>query len=85
MKYIITEAQSLFLKRRLSEIDHLVSVALKRVNPIDYDYHDYVEEIAWQVADEYQSKLNADEINELLDFVREKYWKIIEAYYLSKS
>ncbi len=85
MKYIITETQSKFLKRRLNEIDKLVSIALKRVNPIDYNYHDYVDEITWQVADEYESKLNGDELEEVLDFVRETYWKIIENHYLSKS
>jgi len=33
MKYIITESQSLFLMRRLNQIDELVSIAMKQVNP----------------------------------------------------
>jgi hypothetical protein len=85
MKYIITETQSLFLKRRLNQINDLVSIAFKRVDPRDYNYHDYVEEIAWQVADSYESKLGEGELEEVLDFVREHYWKIIEDYYLSKN
>jgi len=85
MKYIITESQSLFLKRRLNQIDELVSIAMKQVRPEDYNYHDYVEEIAWQVADSYRSEFGEGNLEEILDFVREKYWKIIEDYYLSKS
>ena len=85
MKYIITESQSLFIKRRLNHIKDLVSLALTRVRPIDYNYHDYVEEIAWQVADSYESKLNQDELETILDFVRDNYWKEIEDYYFSKS
>ena len=85
MKYIITESQSLFLKRRLNQIDELVSIAMKQVRPEDYNYHDYVEEIAWQVADSYRSEFGEGNLEEILDFVREKYWKIIEDYYLSKK
>jgi hypothetical protein len=85
MKYIITESQSLFLKRRLNQIDELVSIAMKQVRPEDYNYHDYVEEIAWQVADSYRSEFGEGNLEEMLDFVREKYWKIIEDYYLSKN
>jgi hypothetical protein len=58
---------------------------MKQVSPEDYNYHDYVEEIAWQVADSYRSEFGEGNLEEILDFVREKYWKIIEDYYLSKS
>jgi hypothetical protein len=85
MKIIITESQNLFLRRRLNQIDELVSIAMKQVNPEDYNYHDYVEEIAWQVADSYRSEFGEGNLEETLDFVREKYWKIIEDYYLSKN
>ena len=85
MKYIITESQSLFLKRRLHQIDKLVSAAMKQVSTEDYNYHDYVEEIAWQVADSYRSEFGEGNLEEMLDFVRENYWKIIEDYYLSKK
>jgi hypothetical protein len=57
---------------------------MKQENPRDYDYHNYVEEIARQVANSYESELGEEKIDEMLDFVREKYWKIIEDYYLSK-
>ena len=46
MKYIITETHSLFLKRRLKEIDQHVKESFKIVDPNDYTYHDFVEEIA---------------------------------------
>ena len=82
MKIIITEQQNLFLRRRLEEIDEFVKLALKRVPPDGYDYHDYVEEIAWQVADEYDRKLGQGELELILDYVRENYWKLIEDMYL---
>ena len=84
MKYIITESQSIFLKRRLIQIGDLVSLSLERVKPKDFNYHDYVEEITWQVADSYETKLNEEELEELMDFVRDNYWKQIEDYYMSK-
>jgi len=82
MKIIITEQQNLFLRRRLEQIDEFVKLALKRVAPDGYDYHDYVEEIAWQVADEYDGKLGQGELELILDYVRENYWKLIEDMYL---
>jgi len=85
MKIIITESQSSFLKRRLHKIDELVSAAMKQVDTEDYNYHDYVEEIAWQVADSYRSEFGEGNLEEMLDFVRENYWKIIQDYYLSKK
>jgi len=85
MKIIITESQSSFLKRRLSQINDLVSIAMQQVSTEEYNYHDYVEEIAWQVADSYRSEFGEGNLEEMLDFVRENYWKIIEDYYLSKK
>ena len=85
MKIIITESQSSFLKRRLHKIDELVSAVMKQVDTEEYNYHDYVEEIAWQVADSYRSEFGEGNLEEMLDFVREKYWKIIEDYYLLKK
>lgn len=85
MKYIITESQSKFLKRRIYQIEKVISDSLELVNPEDYNYEDYLEEIAWQVADSYESKLTKEELEELMNFIREKYWKVIKDYYLSKS
>jgi|LauGreDrversion4_2_1035121.scaffolds.fasta_scaffold1391482_2 hypothetical protein len=78
---LIAEDKNPWLRRRFSEIDGLVDLALSRVNPIDYSYHDYVEEIAWQVADEY-GDINNSGIEDILDYVRENFWKKIETYYL---
>ena len=85
MKIIITEQQSLFLKRRLEEIDEFVKLALRRVSPSGYNFHDYVEEITWQVLDEYDGKISREEMEEMHDFVQELYWKEIETYYLKSS
>jgi len=84
MRYIITESQlnSLFVRRRIEDINHLVNNALDRVSPSDYSFHDYVEEIAWQVTDEYRNLENMD-VTELMDYIRETYWRKIEAEYLS--
>lgn len=84
MKYIITESQKNWLARRLGEIDEYVDLALSRVPAGGYNYHDYVEEIAWQVADEYRNLSDRD-IETILDYVRENYWKKIETYYLKSN
>ena len=85
MKYIITESQSLFLKRRINQMDKLVSVAMQQVDPIDYNYRDYAEEIAWQVADSYEPKLGKDELAEVLDFVKDYYGKQIKNYHIKRN
>ena len=58
------------------------SMLLNKKTKVD-DKIKFLESITTDIN--YESKLNADELTEILDFVREKYWKIIEAYYLSKS
>lgn len=93
MKYIITESQLLkliseekdiWLLRRKKEIDDYVKLALRRVPSGGYSYHDYVEEIAWQVAEEYPT-LGQDKIDKVLDYVRDNYWKEIETAYLKNG
>jgi len=76
---LVSEDKNPWLIRRISEIDGLVDLALSRVPAGGYSFHDYVEEIAWQVADEYGDNPNIDVI---LDYVRENYWKKIETHYL---
>lgn len=84
MKIIITETQSLFLKRRLEQIDEFVKLALGRVPSGGYHFHDYVEEIVWQVLDEFDQKggVSKDGMEEIADFVRENYWRDMERQYL---
>lgn len=84
MKYIITESQKNWLLRRLGEIDNYVDLALSRVPAGGYNYHDYVEEIAWQVADEYRD-LSERDVDTILDYVRDNYWKKIESIYLKSN
>lgn len=83
MKIIITETQNLFLKRRLEEIDNLVKLALRRVNPEEYNYNDYVEEIVWQVLDEYTE--SGGVLNIVAQYVRDTYRKEIKTYYLKHT
>ena len=83
MKIIITETQSLYLKRRLHLIDGLVKKALLDVSPSEYNYHDYVEEIAWSVWDNMVYDRGDTVEEEFFDYIRENYWKEIENYYLN--
>ena len=82
MKYIITETHSLFLKRRLKELDQHVKESFKMVDPNDYSYHEFVEEISQVVADNYRDNINSDNLENLIDYVRDNYWKLIEDYYM---
>ena len=82
MKYIITETHSLFLKRRLKELDQHVKESFKMVDPNDYSYHDFIEEISQVVADNYRDNINSDNLENLIDYVRDNYWKLIEDYYM---
>lgn len=82
MKYIITETHSLFLKRRLKELDQHVKESFKMVDPNDYSYHGFVEEISQVVADNYRDNINSDNLENLIDYVRDNYWKLIEDYYM---
>ena len=65
-------------------MDELVSVAMQQVDPIDYNYRDYAEEIAWQVADSY-GPLGKDELTEVLNFVKDYYGKPIRNYYIKRN
>ena len=78
---LISENENSWFLRRLAEIDRYVDLALSRVPAGGYNYHDYVEEIAWQVADEYENRNNPG-IELILDYIRENYWKKIEDHYL---
>ena len=52
------------------------------VDPNDYSYHDFVEEISQVVADNYRDNINSDNLENLIDYVRDNYWKLIEDYYI---
>ena len=85
MKIIITEEQSLFLRRRVNEIEKLVLNALNTVDPEDYNKLDYVEEICWQVIDYYTNTLKGEDINNIYNYVRNNYTEIIKNYYLKQK
>lgn len=78
MRIIKKEKPSLFLKRRIPQIDDLVDNALERINPQEFILNDYIDEIAWQVADEFQRN---DKVNDIIPYVKEKYKKHITSYY----
>lgn len=66
-------------------IDNLVNLSLSQVNPSDYNYHDYVEEIAWSTWDKMSSEEmgnDRDNMEDFFDYIRDNYWKEIETYYL---
>jgi hypothetical protein len=69
---IISENRNPWLMRRIGEIHEFVKLALRRVPAGGYSYHDYVDE-------------NVSNIDDLLDFVRDNYWKEIEEVYLKST
>ena len=73
----------LFLRRRMSDIDEFVKNALLSVNSHDYNFHDYVDEIIWQVNDSF-GNLKGDEREKIMDYVRENYLQEIEKQYLKR-
>ena len=78
---LISENENRWFLRRLAEIDKHIDSAFSRADPRDFTYHDYVEEIAWQVADEYENKNNPG-IELILDYIRDNYWNKIQDHYL---
>ena len=85
MKIIITEQQSLFLKRRLQEIDEYVKLALSRVQTGGYNFDDYLEEITWQVLDEFEGKVGGKTIQEIHDYVKRFYGDEIGKHYMESE
>ena len=87
MKIIITERQSIFLKRRLDQIEQFVKSAMRRVDPLEYshlDDVDYTDEIIRQVIKKYSSKFDSNMVNEIEDYVRKNFLNDIESYFFSK-
>lgn len=88
MKYIISESQHEYLRRRALSIDELVKSSLLKVDPSEYNFHDYVDEIAWTTWDNMSKSdksSDPDAMEYFFDYVRENYWKKIETYYLKNS
>jgi len=83
MKIIITEDQSLFLRRRVNEIEELVLNALNKVDPEDYNKSEYVEEICWQVLDEYANE--GTNLKSILDYVKSNYSEIIINHWIKQK
>ena len=48
-------------------------------------YHDYVDEIVWQVLDEYAGIYRPELFDDIENYVRDNYWKEIETYYLERT
>ena len=88
MKYIITENQSSFLRRRLSIIDEFVEYALHNYEVFDegYSLSEYLEEICWRVydlLDEHGHNVDNidDDIEGLFKFIKETYGTKIKSRY----
>ena len=80
--------KKLLLRRRALSIDELVKSSLLKVDPSEYNFHDYVDEIAWTTWDNMSKSdksSDPDAMEYFFDYVRENYWKQIETYYLKNS
>jgi len=83
-KYIITEEQDLRLRRRLEIINQSLEEIFSYVDPKEYTFHDYVEEVLWNITDRFVDQGESFKFaEELAEFVRENMWKKIESFYLA--
>jgi hypothetical protein len=86
MKYIITEEQSLFIRRRYDEIDDLINKFIEETPPRRYSNFDhYFNYIKWLVVDQYFGKMEYDDIKYLNELIHDNYWEKIKEYYLSQT
>lgn len=85
MKILITENQSLFLKRRLSLIEQLVDYALYDDETFDEEFNlsDYVREICWKVYDLLYEEGHdvGNDTDDLFNFIREIFGEKIKSHY----
>lgn len=85
-KYIITEEQDLKLKRRLETLNQYLKEVFSYVDPKEYNFHDYVEEVLWNLRDRFVNDGDKFELaNEMAEYTRENLWKEIEIFYLSNQ
>lgn len=86
MKFIITEEQSIFLRRRYSEIGDLVNKFINETPPERfYKFSDYLSHIKWLVMDNYFDRIKYGDIKLLNDFVLDNFYEEIKDYYISKT
>jgi hypothetical protein len=86
MKYIITEKQSLFIRRRYSEIEDLIDKFIEETPPRRYpNFNNYFQFIKWLVVDHYFGKMEYDDIKSLNELIHDNYWEKIKDYYLSQT
>ena len=86
MKYIITEEQSFFLRRRYNEIGDLVNKLINETSPKTfYNFNDYLSHIKWLVMINYFDKIKYEDTELLNDFVLDNFYEEIKDYYLSQT
>jgi hypothetical protein len=86
MKYIITEEQSIFLRRRFSEIGDLIEKFIEETPPRRYsNFKDYYTYIKWLVVDQYFGMMEYGDIKSLNELIHDNYWHKIKDYYLSQT
>lgn len=77
MKYLITENQLSFIRRRISLIDDTVKYVLYELKPFDEDWYldDFIEEICWQVHDILDNNGHhaGSDTDDLFSYIEEKY------------
>ena len=88
MKIIISEGQNRWLLRRIGIIENSVRIAIKTVDPNDYSLTDYIDEICWQVSDDFRIEPAPETVGTIEDihnFVKYKYYDILRQYYYEMS
>jgi hypothetical protein len=85
MKILITENQSLFLKRRLSLIGELVHYVLYDQRLFDEGWYlsEFFDEVCWRIYDLlYEEGIDiGNDTDELFDFIKKIYGEEIETQY----
>jgi hypothetical protein len=81
VKKIIKEDMSLFIKRRMENIDDYINDSLTETDPEEYSLDEYADEIVWKVVDMCGLDLTPKELDELMEYILKTYWDDIESYY----
>jgi len=81
IKQVLSESKSLWFRRRAAQIDGYVKEALKIVDPSEYPFDEYLEEICWQVCDNYRPFETQFDYDDIFNYVKNKHYKEIKHFY----
>ena len=87
MKYIITEQQSIKLRRRIQYINNFLDVLLNGMYPCDFsnEHHFYVGVIYELEANLDLSKFEGVESEEIMDYIKKNKKDYILQYYINSQ